>query len=179
MRAANLGLIVDLLDGIAAGRAAMEAGAAVITVAAFASLVRAVKMGTLGFIILGYGMWQSKIVPLPPGVLLVRRRRWPCCLAAPAARRRRRHRRRTGPGAAADRAPLPRPCPRAPQAFLCSYAGFNSARDAGEEDEVLQRQQELLESAVAQPGKEGKKEAGGSPAKKAGSGGRTSKHKRV
>jgi hypothetical protein len=44
---------------------------------------------------------------------------------------------------------------------------------------VLRRQQKLLESAVAQPGKERKKEAGGSPAKKAGNGGRTGKHKRA
>jgi hypothetical protein len=137
MRATDLGLTVDLLDGIASGRGAVEAGCAIITVAAFASLLRAVKLGTLGFIVLGLGLWLAKIVPLPPGVLL---------------------------------------------AFLCSYAGFSSAKQAGEEDAMLREQQQLLEGALRkrEAGERGK-EAGGkgsSPAKKAGSG-RTSKHKRA
>lgn len=69
-RANKLALLVDLVSGITKGRIYVEVGCAVISIAGFASLAAPIKMATLGFVVLGWGLYQSKIVPLPPGVLL-------------------------------------------------------------------------------------------------------------
>jgi hypothetical protein len=63
--------LVDIVhESLTVGKQWIECGCAIIVMAAFGSLVRPMRLSVLGFVILGWGLYTSKIVPLPSGVLL-------------------------------------------------------------------------------------------------------------